>query len=73
MGRRALHSFCLRFGFMGWFETSAKLNFKIEETTRFLVEKILEIMPPAGTPGCWGVAKVCAGVPYLQKPATRTV
>ncbi|CAN0513849.1 unnamed protein product, partial [Laminaria digitata] len=47
-GREALNWFCDRHGFVGWFETSAKLNINIEEASHFLVEKVLEKMPASG-------------------------
>lgn len=48
--REALTWFCDRHGFAGWFETSAKQNINIDEASRFLVSKVLERMPDAGTP-----------------------
>ena len=48
--REALNWFCDRHGFVGWFETSAKLNINIEEASHFLVEKVLEKMPSSGVP-----------------------
>lgn len=37
-----LDEFCREKGFVGWFDTSAKLNTNIDKAMRFLVEKILE-------------------------------
>lgn len=48
--REALNWFCDRHGFAGWFETSAKQNINIDEASRFLVEKVLERVPPSGHP-----------------------
>lgn len=48
--REALNWFCDRHGFVGWFETSAKLNINIEEASHFLVEKVLEKLPASGMP-----------------------
>jgi GTPase SAR1 family protein len=36
-----LEKFCADKGFVGWFDTSAKLNINIDKAARFLVEKIL--------------------------------
>jgi GTPase SAR1 family protein len=38
---RQLDNYCLNKGFVGWFDTSAKLNHNIDEACNFLVEKIL--------------------------------
>eukprot|EP00904_Undaria_pinnatifida_P003184 jgi/Undpi1/12867/HiC_scaffold_7.g02534.m1 len=48
--KEALNWFCDRHGFVGWFETSAKLNINIEEASHFLVQKVLEKMPTSGVP-----------------------
>lgn len=48
--KEALNWFCDRHGFVGWFETSAKLNINIEEASHFLVEKVLEKLPASGMP-----------------------
>eukprot|EP01034_Spumella_vulgaris_P028966 gene28966-35927_t len=37
-----LDAFCAAKGFVGWFDTSAKLNVNIDKAARFLVDKILE-------------------------------
>ncbi|XP_033726812.1 ras-related protein Rab-38-like isoform X2 [Pecten maximus] len=37
-----MDEFCREKGFVGWFETSAKENINIDESTRFLVNKILQ-------------------------------
>ena len=37
-----LDGFCEEKGFVGWFDTSAKLNINIDKAARFLVDKILE-------------------------------
>ena len=37
-----LDRFCEEKGFVGWFDTSAKLNINIDKAAKFLVEKILE-------------------------------
>ena len=37
-----LDRFCEEKGFVGWFDTSAKLNIHIEQAAKCLVEKILE-------------------------------
>ena len=37
-----LDRFCEEKGFVGWFDTSAKLNINIEKAAKCLVEKILE-------------------------------
>ncbi len=39
--QRALSTFCEENGFLGWFETSAKTDHKIDAAARFLVESIL--------------------------------
>ena len=36
-----LDRFCEEKGFIGWFDTSAKLNINIDKAAKFLVEKIL--------------------------------
>ena len=37
-----LDRFCEEKNFVGWFDTSAKLNINIDKAAKFLVEKILE-------------------------------
>lgn len=37
-----LDRYCIERGFIGWFDTSAKLNMNIDKASRFLVEKILD-------------------------------
>jgi len=37
-----LDKFCEEKGFVGWFDTSAKLNINIDKAARFLVDRILE-------------------------------
>ena len=37
-----LDKFCTDKGFVGWFDTSAKLNINIDKASRFLIERILE-------------------------------
>jgi hypothetical protein len=37
-----LDKFCEEKGFIGWFDTSAKLNINIDKAAKYLVEKILE-------------------------------
>ena len=37
-----LDRFCEEKGFVGWFDTSAKLNINIEKAAKCLVEKVLE-------------------------------
>lgn len=41
MDEEALNKFCTENGFIGWFETSAKSNHKIDIAAKFLVENIL--------------------------------
>jgi GTPase SAR1 family protein len=36
-----LDKFCESKGFVGWFDTSAKMNINIDKAARFLVERIL--------------------------------
>ncbi len=38
-----MNEFCQQQGFSAWFETSAKENINIDESTNFLVSKILEM------------------------------
>lgn len=40
--REQLDQYCQDHGFVGWFDTSAKLNVNIDKAARFLVDKILE-------------------------------
>jgi Ras-related protein Rab-32 len=40
--RQKLDEFCKDKGFIGWFDTSAKLNINIDKAARFLVEEILK-------------------------------
>ena len=40
--RAKLDKYCEEKGFIGWFDTSAKLNINIDKAARFLVERILE-------------------------------
>lgn len=40
--REQLDQYCIDHGFVGWFDTSAKLNINIDKAARFLVDKILE-------------------------------
>ncbi|CAM9494675.1 unnamed protein product [Heterosigma akashiwo] len=46
-----LDQFCQEHGFIGWFDTSARLNINIEQACRFLVDNLLEkrdlLNPPA--------------------------
>lgn len=37
-----MDDFCKEKGFIGWFETSAKENINIDDSARFLVQRILE-------------------------------
>jgi len=39
--KEALDHFCHEHGFIGWFDTSAKININIEQACRYLVENIL--------------------------------
>jgi Ras-related protein Rab-32 len=40
--KEEMDNYCAEYGFAGWFETSARENKNIEESVKFLVEKILE-------------------------------
>ena len=40
--KKELDTFCKEEGFIGWFETSAKLGTNIDKAVRFLADKILE-------------------------------
>jgi Ras-related protein Rab-32 len=45
--RQEMDRFCDEYGFVGWFETSAKDNINIDESGKFLVEQILKRDPEA--------------------------
>jgi GTPase SAR1 family protein len=42
INKEQLDRLCEDRGFVGWFDTSAKLNINIDKAARFLVEKILD-------------------------------
>lgn len=44
--KEELNKFCQDFNFVGWYTTSAKENKNIDECSKFLVSKILEVYKP---------------------------
>ena len=44
--KEELNKFCQDFNFIGWYATSAKENKNIDECSKFLVSKILEVYKP---------------------------
>jgi len=69
-----LDAFCQEYGFVGWFETSAKTNLNIDNAGKFLVRRILEnetkinLPPSVADPG---IVRVGAESEVNDRPASR--